>query len=30
MLASVWLTAWKNAGDDTYLRGQLIKRQAAK
>jgi len=30
MLASIWLTAWKNAGDDTYLRGQLIKRQAAK
>lgn len=30
MLASIWVTAWKNAGDDTYLRAQLIKRQIAK
>lgn len=29
MLASVWLTAWKNAGPDAYLRGQLLKRRAA-
>ncbi|WP_438480003.1 hypothetical protein [Oleiharenicola lentus] len=29
MLANVWLTAWKNAGPDTYLRTQLLKRQAA-
>lgn len=29
MLGAVWLTAWRNAGPDVYLRGQLIKRQAA-
>ncbi len=29
-LASIWLAAWKNAGPDTYLRGQLIKRREAK
>lgn len=29
MLGSIWLTAWKNAGPDVYLRAQLIKRQAA-
>ncbi len=29
MLASVWLTAWKNAGPDAYLRAQLLKRQTA-
>jgi len=29
MLASVWLTAWKQAGPDIYLRAQLLKRQAA-
>ena len=26
MLASIWVTAWKNAGPDTYLRASLIKR----
>lgn len=30
MLASIWVTAWKNAGPDTYLRASLIKRQNAK
>lgn len=29
MLGKLWITAWKNAGPDTYLRAQLIKRQAA-
>jgi hypothetical protein len=29
MLASIWLTAWKQAGPDVYLRAQLLKRQAA-
>jgi hypothetical protein len=29
MLASIWLTAWRNAPPDTYLRAQLLKRQAA-
>jgi hypothetical protein len=29
MLASVWVTAWKNAAPDTYLKAQLLKRQAA-
>lgn len=28
MLASIWVTAWKNAVPDNYLRSQLIKRQA--
>ena len=28
MLASIWATAWKNAGPDTYLRASLIKRAA--
>jgi hypothetical protein len=27
MLGAVWLAAWKNAGPDTYLRTQLVKRQ---
>ncbi|SDS15455.1 hypothetical protein [Opitutus sp. GAS368] len=26
MLASIWITAWKNAEDDKYLRASLIKR----
>ena len=26
MLASIWVTAWKNAEDDKYLRASLIKR----
>lgn len=29
MLASIWLTAWRNAPVDTYLSAQLQKRQAA-
>jgi hypothetical protein len=29
MLGSIWLTAWRNAAVDTYLRAQLEKRQAA-
>jgi hypothetical protein len=29
MLASIWLTAWKSAGPDNYLRGQLAKRKIA-
>ena len=29
MLASIWTTAWKNAGADNYLRSQLIKRETA-
>lgn len=29
MLGALWTTAWKNAGPDTYLRAQLIKRQIA-
>lgn len=28
MLASLWVTAWKNAPPDTYLRGQLVLRQS--
>lgn len=28
MLAAVWVTAWRNAGPDPYLRAQLLKRQA--
>jgi hypothetical protein len=27
MLGAIWLTAWKSAPPDTYLRSQLIKRQ---
>jgi len=27
MLASIWLTAWRNAPEDGYLAGQLAKRQ---
>lgn len=27
MLGSLWLTAWQQAGTDTYLRAQLLKRQ---
>jgi hypothetical protein len=30
MLGSFWLTAWKQAAPDTYLRAQLLKRQSAK
>ncbi len=29
MLSAVWLTAWRNAIPDTYLRAQLIKRKTA-
>jgi hypothetical protein len=29
MLSSLWLTAWKNATPDVYLRAQLLKRNAA-
>jgi len=29
MLASIWMTAWRTAPPDTYLRAQLIKRQLA-
>lgn len=29
MLAAIWVTAWRSAPPDTYLRGQLIKRQEA-
>jgi len=29
MLGAIWLTAWKNAGPDTYLKAQLLKRAAA-
>jgi hypothetical protein len=29
MLGAIWLTAFKTAGPDTYLRSSLIKRQAA-
>ncbi len=29
MLAKLWVTAWKSAPPDTYLRTQLAKRQAA-
>jgi len=29
MLSAVWLTAWKQAGPDVYLRAQLLKRQTA-
>ena len=28
MLGSIWLTAWRNSGPDTYLRTQLLKRQS--
>jgi hypothetical protein len=28
MLAAIWLTAWRNTPPDTYLRAQLLKRQA--
>ena len=27
MLGSLWLTAWRQAGPDTYLRAQLLRRQ---
>lgn len=30
MLASIWVTAWQQAAPDTYLKAQLLKRQAAK
>lgn len=29
MLADIWVTAWKNAAPDTYLKAQLEKRAAA-
>lgn len=29
MLAAIWVTAWRNAPPDLYLRGVLLKRQAA-
>jgi hypothetical protein len=29
MLGSIWLTAWRQAGPDIYLRSQLAKRKAA-
>ncbi len=29
MLATIWLTAWKQAGPDTFLRTQLLKREVA-
>lgn len=29
MLSSLWLTAWRNAGPDVFLRTQLLKRKAA-
>jgi hypothetical protein len=29
MLGAIWLTAWRNSPPDTYLRAQLLKRQAA-
>jgi hypothetical protein len=29
MLGSIWVTAWKQAGPDLYLRAQLVRRQAA-
>jgi len=29
MLGSLWLTAWRNAPPDTYLRGELLKRKLA-
>jgi hypothetical protein len=29
MLGSIWLTAWRGAVPDTYLRAELIKRQSA-
>ena len=28
MLGAIWITAWKNAGPDTYLKAQLLKRAA--
>jgi hypothetical protein len=28
MLATLWTTAWRGAGPDQYLQGQLVKRQA--
>jgi hypothetical protein len=30
MLGAIWVTAWKNAGPDPYLKAQLIKRATAK
>ncbi len=30
MLGSLWITAWKEAPPDTYLRAQLLSRQASK
>ncbi|MCF7688105.1 MAG: hypothetical protein K9M98_05415 [Cephaloticoccus sp.] len=29
MLSAIWLTAWRNATEDSYLAGQLAKRSAA-
>lgn len=29
MLGAIWVTAWKNAGPDTYLKAQLLRRAAA-
>lgn len=29
MLGALWVTAWRNIPPDTYLRGQLLKRQSA-
>ena len=29
MLAAIWLTAWRGAVPDTYLRAALVRRQAA-
>ncbi len=29
MLGAIWMTAWKQAGPDSYLRAQLLKRQIA-
>ncbi len=29
MLGAIWLTAWRSSPPDTYLRAQLLKRQAA-
>lgn len=29
MLGSIWLTAWRSSPPDTYLRAQLLKKQAA-
>jgi hypothetical protein len=30
MLGTLWLTAWKQAGPDTFLRTQLLRRQGLK